>query len=82
MSDLHEDLEGFGHLFDVDPDSLQEDIGLRVKFINPKNPSQEDTFTIVAVQKTWKGELAYRVVGDADFHKIGRVALPSEVTPA
>lgn len=69
----------FSHLSNIGNTSLVEDIGLRVKYINPKYPAQFDNFTIILIQKDYRGELCYRIVGDKDKSQFGCVAHLDEV---
>lgn len=82
ITKLHPDLDVFrvkGGLFDVEPGPLDANIGRRCRFVKPCCVAEKDVFTVATVQKNWRGELCYRVVGDSDIHKFGRVASPEQV---
>lgn len=75
---IHHEIAHFA-LFNTGETALSEDIGLRCRFINPRCPAEQDDFTITAIQKNYRGDLCYRVVGDTDSHSFGCVAHPSDV---
>ena len=66
-------------LFDVEPCEMDLNINKRAKFLKPSCLIERDWFTIVGVQKDYKGNKRYRVVADSDKHKFGRVANPHDI---
>jgi hypothetical protein len=79
MKGVHHELQNRGDLFDVPPTAMDENIGRRVRFTNPKYPAYYADFTIQAVQRNWRGDLVYRVVSDEDEHGFGCCAATDEI---
>lgn len=82
ITTLHPDLNAFrtrGGLFDVPITELDADIGRRCVITDPRCPAEQDTFTVATTQKNYRGDVVYRLVGDADFHKFGRPCDPARV---
>lgn len=79
---LHPKLEAFrtpGGMFDVEPCELDLNLGRKCRFTKPSCTDEQDVFTVCTLQKNFRGDICYRVVGDQDSHRIGRVALPTEI---
>ncbi len=69
-----------GGLFDVPPCDMDLNVGKRCRFTTGRCLSEKfDTFTVVGVQKNYRGDLVYRVVGDEDVHRFGRCASPEDI---
>jgi hypothetical protein len=79
---IHHELEVFrgpGGLFDVEPCEMDLNIGRRGVFLLPACLVEQSAFTVVAVQKNYRGDKVYRVVPDTDVHKFGRCAAAEEI---
>lgn len=81
MNELHPELEPFvGNLFapaDLDDHPLQEDVGMRVRYLKPTCAVEYDTFTIGFLQRDYRGDVCYRLFQDND--SIGRVCQPTKI---
>jgi len=76
---MHPDLMNFKNsLFNVS-DPLSEDIGLRCLYKNPSCIAEQDAFTITAIQRDYKGDIIYRLMGDNDKTGFGRPASPDKI---
>lgn len=79
MLPLHPDMESFncsGGLFDIGETDLHADIGKRCVFIAPKYPYEHGEFVIVAVQKIYTQQIAYRVRLIDNPDDFGKPVLP------
>jgi hypothetical protein len=81
---LHPILEVFrgpGGMFDVEPSEMDLNIGRRGKLKDPGQRGDgtvhQQEFTVVAVQKDYRGELNYRCCVDGD--NFGYLASPERV---
>lgn len=79
---FHDDLKPFAELFKYVNCTQTKDIGMRVLYMAPSCVAEWDVFTVEAVQRIFDGSFAYRVVGDMDKHRFGRVARFDAVKPA
>lgn len=76
---IHPEIADF-EFFKVEDNPLFEDIGLRVRFIAPRCPIEEEDFTIIGVQRDYKKQLCYRVCEDSDTkYRFGRPAHPNQI---
>jgi hypothetical protein len=78
----NQDLDAFrteGNLFDVAFCDLHLNIGQRCVFLEPKYPYEFDLFTIVDVQRNYRGETVYRIVADKDTYRFGSPCEPSKI---
>lgn len=81
----HPDLEILkcpGGLFDVEPCAMDLQIGERGQRINP-DPAEYGTigmepFTVVGVQKNYRGAKCWRIVYDSEIHAVGSVLDPND----
>ena len=72
-------LKSPGGLFDVEPCEMDLNIGKRCTYKEPTCVIEEETFTIVGVQKNYRGDKCYRVVADSDEHEFGQCAQADKV---
>lgn len=82
---IHPDLDNFvcpGGLFDVEPCDMHLMIGCRGRILTLNKTDGEihkEEFTVIAVQKNYRGDLCYRVVADSDFRRFGYCVDPDRI---
>ncbi len=65
-----------GGMFDVSNPEMEANIGRRLRYDEPTCGVEHEDFTIVCIQKNYKGDMCYRVVEDSDKRMFGRVLNP------